>query len=1464
MSSKKLSEKSTPSVGKRNRDGPGSDDGDDVIIIDDPSSLHDGLPAISCKKKANVLTQSAPASYVFATGRLVKSSPVACHHLSTSDQALGGQSHVQRCGTSVSQGKREVLSRSASTVKYKQSNSPSTTYLSPDQALTREQMHHNWKPLTSSSNSKNKNMARPIHPSHPSNQRVNLHSSVKESSTVSSSSTNGTSRQAIHSVSMNRNGSKGVGSHTTRAYPVEAFQKAKQATKSVTQSPSSSSRSVKDLVRSGHSRNWREKSNSDKARKVGYTFSPEANGNARTPVKSSDGPRQREWEHLDKLSSSREKSKAVVSPANERSSFLHAASASKQKLSRQNSGHSKFSTVTYGSSDRLEERGIKRHDAPHLFTDTRKVCYVTQTNSVSTGYKNRETKVTPRSPTHIAKCPVVPPATNATSKSPQNSAPLSSATLKHPLSPPASTTTLNFPRSAHPVGTATSKHPLSPVPSTTSQHPPSVHPIANTPSPHPPNPTVANATLKHPQTHSKMFSSKSNSTSETESLSMVSFNDNDLFEVLDSVETESICSGYNNSDTESVGTASEGYCSKSTSEADQPQLSNLIKSVTCRSPSESHVRDFTKSFVKKKRQVARKSTTLNGAKFYKHPLKAGLLRLKRHCTLRIERFQYNKIYARCEVKQRQHTPVVKASVPTEHTGDQITPPVAKKVATSNSNEKSLITKKRGNESKDPSTSVKRPKLSSDIHASKGTQTPSKSRKSCVGKIPMRKETSSDNPKKSAAVSTKHTTGGEAPFTSFTASTSDISSLSTTTVQSVSAVHSKGRKCHHKEVAKKVSVPKKKESDVTGKGCKHFKIQAASPLSTQPIDVSSQIDNVHLPPQKPYPPTSPTRKPPPLILKKSKNEYLNEYCTSRSRSESKLKQHKHNRANCVAVSTPTKLAHSTAGTSQSSCARGAGVTLSGTPCVEETYDRPTSNLVPTVSTATKPACPSTLDVEPSKSQSNCIRQSGEALSSGASHRSRLAREKKPTSSKPVSTPTHPNKLGAQSGVSQSSSTRRAGVPLLDGPTETSHETLHSASLTPDKKAASSELDPAPTEPAHSKKLGAKSGTSQGGYTKGASMALPDGPSEPSHTANRTQDENPALSEPGTPPPLMVNSPRTVEDCHSSSFQSESGKELWNSVALSQSKPAHPNKESSTSQSSYARGAGEVLLGGSSEAFCSAKKPASCEPDTPGPALLTHQLPPLIFKESRTVGEYLNDITRTRFECEPKVCAKETCNRLNSVAVSTPTDPAHPTTIGFTQGMALPGAPSEVLHSASFTPEKKSASSEPGTPVSKRCLSLKRHQRHRTTSLSEAPTESHLTSPPFGASASGVGALATEKWVSKIVHITSHMETESETPQSQPLRPNSLASKSHAMDTVTQLVAREGQHSIDMSGSSALSETEHGTAGCQERSIIASCVEKLSQRDEVYDLRLMKTIAKLAPGSEGGAEDTLAIHTRYLSS
>lgn len=130
--------------------------------------------------------------------------------------------------------------------------------------------------------------------------------------------------------------------------------------------------------------------------------------------------------------------------------------------------------------------------------------------------------------------------------------------------------------------------------------------------------------------------------------SPLDFTDDDLFEVLDSVESDGICSAYNQSDSDSTGDPRP-----STIDPKQAKLP------TCRLPSESRLCDFTKSFSRKKsqrRQVARKSTALNGARVYKHPIRGrGRICMKnRYCTLVLKKLPRPTVQKAKEDGEKYH------------------------------------------------------------------------------------------------------------------------------------------------------------------------------------------------------------------------------------------------------------------------------------------------------------------------------------------------------------------------------------------------------------------------------------------------------------------------------------------------------------------------------------------------------------------------------------------------------------------------------------------------------------------------------------------------------------------------------------------------------------------------------------------------------------------------------------------
>lgn len=313
------------------------------------------------------------------------------------------------------------------------------------------------------------------------------------------------------------------------------------------------------------------------------------------------------------------------------------------------------------------------------------------------GSRNRPSKMYP-----LPSTPKQLNSHSVTSKHP----PTSSARSKHQLKSPPNLPSVN------------PNHPLSS--SIIQSSSPGPLPVSSKQSQNPPFASIS----------TKTATTLPSKDSETESSSMFDFNENDLFEVLDSVESESICSAYNQSDSESLDTAGE---SKPTAESVQMQSSNLLRGATCKSPSESRVKDFSMSFMKKKqtRQVARKSTTLNGASCFRHPLKGrGFLRLKRHCTLHLSHIHYTSVQRAKEEmskypKKQKRTPVnggkiVQAECGIEPTLPQESTSVALQKSTS---VKSLGKKKSDSKYPESSTPSKRPKLLSDTEMLKPEKQP---------------------------------------------------------------------------------------------------------------------------------------------------------------------------------------------------------------------------------------------------------------------------------------------------------------------------------------------------------------------------------------------------------------------------------------------------------------------------------------------------------------------------------------------------------------------------------------------------------------------------------------------------------------------------------------------------------------------------------------------------------------------
>ena len=348
-------------------------------------------------------------------------------------------------------------------------------------------------------------------------------------------------------------------------------------------------------------------------------------------------------------------------------------------------------------------------------------------------------------------------------------------------------------------------------------------------------PSVHVTSPNTPQNQMKKLEKPRDDKYDTESSSAFDFDDGDFFEVLDSVESESICSAYNQSDTESMGTGSEECCSKHTSESEQLHPSNLTQSLTCKSPSESRMLDFTRSF-KKRRQLAKKSTTLNGARFFRHPLKGrGFLRLKRYCSLRLTRLHHSVVRKARQVSM-EHVPTTVAV------------------------ETTLAKRKREVKLGDLSNSAKRPKLLSESVSSNVTPDVSQSSAAIKPKNPA-----ADNVK-NLAPSSSATAGGKSPEV---------------TAHAPSPVATSGEVLHQKsKQPKNVSSSEKAQSKPSTSATKSNVMpqQGISvPQVRQPVNLPSHGDNSTL-----YQP----RRPLPLILRGSKtmNKWPQQEPSARSTDE----------------------------------------------------------------------------------------------------------------------------------------------------------------------------------------------------------------------------------------------------------------------------------------------------------------------------------------------------------------------------------------------------------------------------------------------------------------------------------------------------------------------------------------------------------------------------------------------------
>ena len=127
------------------------------------------------------------------------------------------------------------------------------------------------------------------------------------------------------------------------------------------------------------------------------------------------------------------------------------------------------------------------------------------------------------------------------------------------------------------------------------------------------------------------------------------FSEDDYFEILDSVDSvdsESLCSGYDCSDVESATPGSNWSSNRASLGATHLHVpSNLVKSSphhqqisASSSPIYRSHSTQRSTYPLQRRQLARKSTAKRGI-HYKHP-KPGLMRMKKHCMLELKRVKF--------------------------------------------------------------------------------------------------------------------------------------------------------------------------------------------------------------------------------------------------------------------------------------------------------------------------------------------------------------------------------------------------------------------------------------------------------------------------------------------------------------------------------------------------------------------------------------------------------------------------------------------------------------------------------------------------------------------------------------------------------------------------------------------------------------------------------------------------------
>ena len=1574
MSFKRRSEKDSMSIGKRDREvthcGSDRDYDDDVIIIgtdgESTSSLDDGFPAISvkhaCKKKP---TESALASQLSAASRPVIASD-SHDQVSCKVTALGGKSHVQRSGglSSVSGGKREVLATKAGRfMKFKpeaRSNSPFNRSF-PGGVHTCEQTHElkslHRRSLASASNGKKKhsqsNTKSPC-PSFLPDPLVTSRVSAAGSSRTPSSSTKSSGRSSQHVAGtgpVNQN-VHSVGYCTTTIASTEAPREARRAPNSVdliTQSRKHRSESP-NAMQPGYHRDGRDKGGTANVIKKQRLFQEYL-------LKAKNTAQRRERKHsLGSLESQR---KAAGSPATVLLT-KPAISSTSQVVKKGSSNHQEVGDAK-GKTSVVSNFDVQSGPDDLTLMDT---LVRPTTSSPST--------VVSRGKCRVGVEPVGDPnPAHPVSKQRHGRKSSTAAVSKHSCD--KRETSLDKRAKSHTLVTTSSQS----VDSVTKTNGPKVGAVSKAiaaaskdPLSHraskPPNKTP---TTKPPKNTAPLLQS------ETESSSMLDFNESDLFEVLDSVETDSICSAYYQSDTESMATASEGYCSKPTSEPDQFQPSNLTKSFTCRSPSESRVYDFTKSFVKKKRRFARKSTTWNGAKFYKRPLKGGLLRLKKHCSIKIERVKYTtakKGHMRHEEQQGKDTSVAKSSAPASCASGQIIPPSfffkhAKKKREIVSKDTPTSKGHVGHEEQQgKDTSVA--KSSAPANCASGQITPPS--KNLLFNHPKKKRenVSKDAPTSKGHVGHEEQQGKDTSVAKSSAPANCAAGQITPPSKNLLINHpekkrenvskdaptSKGHQGKDTSVAKSSAPancaagqitppsknlifnhPEKKRENVskdtpTSKGhVRHEEQQGKDTSVAKSSAPANCADGQIIPPSKKI-----------FFFKHAKKKRENvskDTPTSKGHVRHEEQQGK-----------DTSAAKSSA---PASCAAdkitppSKRLLLFSHPKKKRenvSKDTPTPSKRPKLS-SDAPVNKPTLHTPFTEKTPSQKQTTSENPNHTISTR-QIAPGHKPTLHKPLTGKTPSQKQTTFENPISTGQTAPPNKPILPTPLTGKTPSLKQTSETPHHTISTGQTAPAnkPTlhKPLTGKTPSQKQTTSENPISTGQTapankptLLTPLTGKTPSQKQTTSENPNHTISTgqtaPANKPTLLTHltgktpsQKQTTSETPHHTISTGQTAPANNAALLKQNKSVigkTPSQKQTTSENpnpkSNTVSTGQTVGGGKKHTTSAVRTSTALaqnmtnpkELDFPSQVLLSQKdgappiqatvlsqkkfplpppkpalqvLPPTTY-QTLTVGEILDfscKVFNTKHPLSSELESEPKCGESNSLILSTPTKPgaglvtSHNSsncTGGTDVHVAQPDVPSEASHSANRMLEKRLVSSEPGSPSSRKCLSLKHYHRlSRTPSLSDAPSESHPMSPErFGLFSSfsplgGASAMdSVEKRGGNIVHIASHVGSKASAPPKQREgKCNPPTSESHAVDKATQVAAIEKPRSASTSDRGGRNvpnkKRERSISASSEENIVA----KLSRRDEAYDLRLLETIAKLAPGS-GGSADNKASHIRY---